>query len=99
VRVVVDGGTAPPAAPGALTANAQGGQVSLTWSPPSDGGLPDEYVIEAGLDSNNLTPVARTARPALVAAGVPPGTYSVRVRAVNAAGAGPAGAIAVVVVP
>ena len=99
VRVVVDGGTALPAAPGVLTANVQGGQVSLTWSPPLDGGLPDEYVIDAGPDSNNLVPVARTARPALMAAGVPPGTYSVRVRAVNAAGAGPAGAIAVVVVP
>lgn len=99
VRVVVDGGTALPAAPGALTADVQGGQVSLAWSPPTDGGLPGDYVIEAGFATTSLAPVARTARPGFVAAGVPPGTYFVRVRAVNAAGAGPAGTIVAVVVP
>lgn len=99
VRLTVDGDTALPGTPGALSANVQDRRVSLAWSPPGDGGLPAEYVIEAGSDATSLTPVARTSRPGLVAAGVPPGTYAVRVRAVNAAGTGPAGAVIVVAVP
>jgi predicted phage tail protein len=98
-RLAVDGGTALPAAPAALTADVQGRRVSLAWSPPADGGLPAGYVIEAGSDALNLTPVARASRPELVAAGVPPGTYYVRVRAVNATGAGPATATVVIAVP
>lgn len=98
-RLAVDGNTALPAAPGALTADVRGRRVSLEWSPPADGGLPAAYVIEAGSDATSLAAVARTAWPGLIAADVPPGTYVVRVRAVNAAGSGPAGAIVVVAVP
>lgn len=98
-RVVVDAATTIPAVPGALAAEIRGHTVALTWSPPPSGGLPAEYIVEAGFDINALMPVARTTRPALVAAGVPPGTYVVRVRATNAAGTSEAGPVVTVVVP
>lgn len=97
--VVVDGTTALPAAPAALTADVQGQRVSLAWSPPVDGGLPGGYIIEAGSDATSLAPVARTERPTFVADGVPPGRYIVRVRAANSAGLSVGGSIVTVVVP
>jgi NPCBM/NEW2 domain len=97
--VVVDGTTALPGPVSGLAASVLGQRVSLTWSPPVTGGLPADYVVEAGRDVNSLVPVARATRPGLVAAAVPTGTYVVRVRAVNAAGAGAAGTIVVVAVP
>jgi predicted phage tail protein len=73
--------------------------VTLAWSPPVSGGLPVAYVVDAGADVNGLVPVARTVRPMLVADGVPPGTYLVRVRALNAAGASASGPTVTVIVP
>ncbi len=99
VLVVVDGTTAPPGPVTDLTADVQGHRVTLVWSPPVSGGLPVEYAIDAGADVDSLVPVARTTRPALVATGVPAGTYMVRVRATNVAGSSAAGPIVTVVVP
>jgi glucose/arabinose dehydrogenase len=99
VRVVVDGTTARPAPVTDLTAAVQQQRVTLAWSPPVSGGLPVAYVVDAGADVNGLVPVARTVRPMLVADGVPPGTYLVRVRALNAAGASASGPTVTVIVP
>jgi hypothetical protein len=90
-----------PAAPGTLTALVAGARVTLSWTPPSAGDLPTSYVVEAGsasgrsdlanFDTGNPT-------PALVADGVPAGTYFVRVRAKNGAGAsGPSNEVVVAV--
>ena len=99
VLVVVDGSTASPGPVTDLVAQVQGERVTLAWSPPVSGGLPMEYVIDAGADVNGLRPVVRTARPTFVAGGVPPGRYIVRVRALNTAGSGAGGSIVTVVVP
>jgi len=98
-RLVVDGSTLPPAAPLALAAGVNGRTVTLVWTPPVTGGLPAEYLVEAGTDVSRLVTVARSPQPAFSAAGVPPGTYVVRVRAVNAAGTSSDGPTVTVVVP
>jgi hypothetical protein len=84
--------TAPLAVPGqpqSLTASVSGRTVALSWLPPGAGGAPASYVVEAGsapgLANLATVPVIGTS---FVAPGVPPGTYYVRVRAVNATGPG-----------
>ncbi|MDH4066070.1 MAG: fibronectin type III domain-containing protein, partial [Acidobacteriota bacterium] len=80
-----------PGAPGrplSLSASGTGSAVNLRWNAPTSGGSPTGYTIEAGsapglsdlavLTTGNQTTLATTA---------PPGTYYVRVRAVNARGA------------
>ncbi|MGD9902574.1 MAG: hypothetical protein AB7U83_03805 [Vicinamibacterales bacterium] len=74
--------------------------VSITWAPPSSGGSPTGYVLEAGsaagLADLAVAPVGGTA---LFVPGVPSGTYFVRVRAMNPAGQGPPTADLAIVVP
>ncbi len=81
-----------PGSPGSLTRQVVGRVVTLTWSPSATGGESTRYVIEATdtqgnpivtLDTGNLS-------TSFVHGDVPPGTYVVRVRAANAAGAGTA---------
>lgn len=98
-RLVVDGATAPPEAPANLLTFVAGASVSLRWTPPAAGGLPTDYVIEAGTEAGRFSAVARTTGPAFSAVGVPAGTYFVRVRAVNPAGASEATPVLRVVVP
>lgn len=89
-----------PGAPQALAYTVSGSTVFLTWSAPVLDPTPTGYVLEAGSTpgASNLavTPVAGTT---FVASGVPPGTYYVRVKAVNSVGNGPATPDLVVVVP
>lgn len=89
-----------PGAPQALAYTVSGRTVFLTWSAPVLDPTPTGYVLEAGSTpgASNLavTPVAGTT---FVAGGVPPGTYYVRVKAVNSVGSGPATPDLVVVVP
>lgn len=98
-QLVVDGTTGVPGPPGPVSAFVNGHDVTLAWSPPASGVLPTEYVIEAGTSPEAFLAVTRTLVPGLAVAGVPPGTYFVRVRAITAAGTGPAGAAVAVVVP
>ncbi len=97
--LVVDGTVQPPAPPNGLAATVVGATVALAWSPGAGGGLPSSYVIEAATAPNALVPVLSLPGTSLTVPGVPPGTYYVRVRAANAAGTSPPGAVVTIVVP
>jgi hypothetical protein len=82
-------GPFPPQAPTALTASALLSTVTLTWTPSTDGGPAQRYLVDAGTASGvyNLgTIVLPTTATTTQVGGVPPGTYFVRVRAQNAVG-------------
>ncbi len=78
-----------PAAPTGLSATVTGSTVQFAWTAPA--GPVSGYMLEAGLDVGlaTLGSFAVGATPAMTVAGVPPGVYVVRVRALNAAGSGP----------
>jgi hypothetical protein len=84
----------PAVAPGAplnLASTVIGRDVSFSWSAPATGSPPSGYVLEAG-SAPGLTDLALLplgAVSSFATTGVPPGTYYVRVRAMNAAGTGP----------
>lgn len=92
VELVVVNGVSPPGTPQHLLASVTAGQLLVTWQPPSDGGRPAAYRLEAGrsyldadiaaLDLGNTT--------AFSYSNIPPGNYFLRVRAANAAGIGEA---------
>ena len=97
-----NGGASVPGAPGNLTAAASGSTVTLVWTAPAGAAIPSTYYIEAGstLGSANLANVATgNTMTTFSAAGVGNGTYYVRVRAANAAGASAPSNEAVLVVP
>ena len=76
----------PPGAPLALNGTAAGGTVSLQWTAPPLAAVIG-YRLEAGNAPglSNLADIAVTGT-SVVAGGVPPGVYFIRVRAFNAAG-------------
>src|SRR6185503_464361 len=78
-----------PGNPANLSAVVSGGRVTLTWSAPAGGDAAASYVIEAGsatgrVDLANFDTGSSAA--SLIADGVAPGIYFVRVRARNSAG-------------
>ena len=89
--LVVGGAPAAPAAPEALRASVAEDRLVLVWAPPRGGPAPLSYVVEAGASPVRFT-LGRirttTASPGLTRAGVPPGTYYVRVRGENGQGEG-----------
>lgn len=66
------------------------GLVTLTWIAAVSGGSPTAYLVEAGSASGlaNLAFVSTGSTATVFTAQAPPGTYYVRVRAVNASGPG-----------
>ncbi len=83
-------GPPPPAAP-VLTGTSAGGSVSLQWSTPSSGPAPTGYRVFVGswpLASDVADIATAVANTRLAAAGVPAGTYFVRVAATSASGLG-----------
>lgn len=79
-----------PGAPSGLAAQVNGRAIGLTWAPPVTGGPVASYVIEV-VAPNGAVLLAldtRNASTAFTHGAVPPGQYRVRVRAVNASGAG-----------
>jgi hypothetical protein len=89
--VVVGNAVVPPGPVFALEGGASGSTVSLSWAAPSVGSGPFQFRIEAGSgpDGANLATIT-VAGTTFTTAGVPPGVYYVRVRAVGAGGVGPA---------
>lgn len=87
VMVVVGNAPAPPSAP-ALTHTVSGSTVNLTWSAPVFGPVTG-YIVEAGSATGLANLAVANVGNVLAQSfgGVPPGTYYVRVRAVNAQGA------------
>jgi hypothetical protein len=80
-----------PGPPGQLAFTLSGNTVILTWSAPTLG-APTSYLVEAGSASgaSNLAQFnTGSALATLTVTNVPAGTYFVRIRAVNADGAGP----------
>jgi hypothetical protein len=95
-------GTPVPGAPAALGATVgAGGAVTLTWLAPTTGGAPTGYVIQAGSATglSNLATVPTGSLATTFSAVAPPGTYFVRVLALNAGGTGPASNEVTVIVP
>lgn len=78
-----------PTAPTALAAVVTDNTVTLTWNGPA--GVVNAYVLEAG-SAPGLSDAANGVvgvTPSYVATNVPPGTYFVRVRALDVSGLGP----------
>jgi predicted phage tail protein len=91
-----------PAAPSNLTWSvAPGGVVTLAWGAPLSGAAPTSYLLEAGSASGltNLAVISTGSAGTSFVTSAPPGSYFVRVRAVNGAGAGVASSEVLVVVP
>ncbi|MDH4066006.1 MAG: fibronectin type III domain-containing protein, partial [Acidobacteriota bacterium] len=97
---VVGGVPVPPGPVFALSGSVSSTTVSLAWAAPSFGTGPFQYLVEAGSRPGlaNLATMT-SASPSFATSGVPAGIYYVRVRALSAAGVGPAGNEIVVVVP
>ena len=96
---VVTIGPALPGAPSNVAASAgAGGLVTVSWQAPASGGTPASYLLVAGYTPGASTfqaPVTGTS----VSGVVPSGTYYLRIVALNGAGAGPASAEVVLIVP
>jgi hypothetical protein len=79
-----------PNAPSNLTATVSGSVVTLSWTAPAAGDAPTSYQVQAG-SSTGQTNIATfdtgTTATTLAVFNVPAGTYFVRIRAVNSAGA------------
>ncbi len=99
VRLIVDSTTRLPEPPDGLVAIVAGSTVSLRWTPPATGGLPTDYVVEAGTEPGVLAAVARAPGTTFTASGVPAGAYYVRVRSANRTGVSEATPPVAVVVP
>lgn len=99
-EVVVTVGSGLPGTPvGLLAAASTGGDVRVAWQAPTAGSTPLRYALLVGTASDTPSMRIPVATTSLTARGVPPGTYFVRAVAENDAGAGPASAQILVVVP
>ena len=92
-------GTLPPPGEvnGLIGSNATGSTVSLAWSPPTSGGTVSSYSVQYRVSGTTSWSTAASGLTALsfTATGLSPATnYDFEVVAVNAAGPGPASAIA-----
>jgi 5-hydroxyisourate hydrolase-like protein (transthyretin family) len=94
IDFTLDPRNAAPGAPSNLRIVTTSGTAQFTWTAPSlfNAGAPTSYLLEAGLSPGTTfitLPITGTGTTFSVP-GVPPGTYFVRIRAVNATGTGPA---------
>ena len=99
IQVTVGPVGAPPDAPTAFAANLQGLVATLSWTPPAS--AISGYVLEAGTSPGaaNLAVVNLGPQTTFVTPVLSPGSYYVRVRAVNAAGIGAASNEVLLTVP
>ena len=77
-----------PGAPEGLSAEPSAGGVTFTWRAPTSGGKATSFVLEAGLSPGSTVVTLASATTSLTVPAVPPGTFFVRVRGVNAVGVG-----------
>jgi transglutaminase-like putative cysteine protease len=96
IRVIV-GLAAPPAEPEDFRGIAVGHGVVLHWRQPVDGGSPDHVLLEVSGPVSGNFPIGATG--AFRVDGVPDGTYTMRLRAANAAGESGATPAVTVTVP
>lgn len=98
VMLLVPDGLTPPGPPGTLTWSVTGGVVSLSWGAATGAA---SYVIDAGTVSGitDIGSFPLAGSGTTFNAPVPPGTYFVRIRAVNAAGSSAPSNEVTVVVP
>ena len=91
IFVVVGSAATLPGPPSAPVPTVSGSNVSLAWTAPVSGDAPTGYVLEAGTSrgESNVARVQLGPVASFAAMGAVPGTYFVRVRAVNGAGMGP----------
>lgn len=83
-ELIVTVGPLPPGPPQHLSQSVNAADVSLTWGPPSTGGSPVGYIVEASTSPGGPALVAlNVAATGLFVPAVAPGVYYVRVRAVN----------------
>ena len=87
IVITLDGSTSLPAAPTGLTGIVNGRTVTLQWTPAATGGLPAAFQLEAGATPGGVIAVFPAVGGQVVVPNAPSGTFYVRVRAVNAAGA------------
>ena len=87
IVVNLDGGTPLPQTPTGLVASVTGRTVQFGWVPALAGGMPSGFQVEAGTSPGGVIAVLPTTAATLSVPNAPPGTYYVRVRAVNSAGA------------
>jgi predicted phage tail protein len=78
--------TSPPGAPSNFGATVSGFVARFSWNPSTTGGLATSYVIQAGLSSGTTIVSIPATGTSIDIPGVPPGTFYVRVRAVNSFG-------------
>ena len=83
-----------PGAPQTLNASFSGRSVGITWGAPLTGDPVTNYILEVGSAPGlaNILVVPVGATTGFATAGVPDGTFWIRVRGSNAAGTGPASA-------
>lgn len=89
VTVVLPASVAAPGPPSGLAASVTGTTVAFTWNAPSAGGAVANYLLVAGTSPGFAVPVASVTlggTPGVSIPGVPPGTYHVRVLALNSGG-------------
>ncbi len=96
----IGGALLPPGGPEDFDVVVNGRGVTFSWAAPLTGGAVVGYVIEAG-SGPGMSDIARApvAGTSVSAPNVPPGTYYVRVRAVNGTGPGEPSAEIALVVP
>ncbi len=94
--LTINVGCTPPLAPATFTAAASGNTVTLNWSVAAG---TTQTVIEAGYAPGATAFTIASGGSGAVFPGVPPGTYYVRTRAVNACGQGPVSVERTVIVP
>jgi hypothetical protein len=100
VVVTLGGQVAVPQPPTNLRASVTGRNVRVLWTPPTTGGLPSGFLLEAGYGPGQTNAGAfPTVLPVLDAVNVRPAVYYVRVRSYNRAGLGAPTADIVVTVP
>jgi hypothetical protein len=97
--VAITVGGPPPGPPTAVTAAlGPGGSVLVTWSPP-DTGTVTGYVVQVGYGAGHTAHQFAVTQPSIASAGVPPGTYVLRVVAMNGTADGPPSSEVTLVVP